>query len=335
MIRRTHFRRVAATAAAVLSLFAATTVFLTNPAHAQSVWQEPFGGGPQGDAARNAVVDSHDNILVVGQTSDSSGTELLKTIKYDSAGHQLWTQNAQVYKTYNFDEGLYSQLVATDSSDNVYVYGLHSYELYGTLTKYSSSGKLYSSVTIDLPRDADDAEFLLPSSNGDVTIVGSGSYYNDDDGVNYTYWSIGRFDAKGNRIWGDDFYGDSFDSDTQPLAAAMDAQGNLIAAGVETINNVEHMIVRKYDPAGNVIYSDLYQDAIQMNSFSSGNALAVDSAGYAYVAGSVFEEINDNPYNATSQLLLARIAPDGGLRWARHYSLGGSKPFASANQGGA
>ncbi len=332
VIRRNHSRRAAATATAVLSVFAATTVFLTSSAHAQSVWQEPFGSPQTGDTPSHAVVDSHDNILVVGQTEDSSGNQLLKTIKYDSAGHQLWTQTASVYKSYNFAESLSNELVATDSSNNVYVYGHLDYELYGTLTKYSSSGKLYSSVTIALPRDADNASFLLPSLNGDVTIGGSGFYYNDDDGVNYVYWSIERFDATGKQIWGDSFYGDEMDSDTKPEAATMDAQGNLIATGDETTGGTTYLIVRKYDPTGNVLYSDLYQDAIQPNSFSNGAALAVDAAGDAYVAGSVYNEIDDNPYNENSELLVTRIAPDGGLRWARHYSLGGSQPFAAAQQ---
>ena len=303
-----------------------------SPARASSVWQEQFGSAQQGASANHAVVDSHDNILVVGQEFDSSERPLLKIVKYDSAGHQLWTQDVAAPASATSQSSLSTQLVATDGNDNVYAYGQYSDETGGFLAKYSSSGKLYSRVNIDLPRDADYAEFLLPSSNGDVTIGGFGFYYNDDDGVSYTYWSVGRFDAKGKQIWGDDFYGDYLDAATQPEAAAMDAQGNLIAAGEETINGVTHLIVRKYDPSGNLIYSDLYQDVLQPNSFSNGSSLAIDAAGYASVAGSVYNEIDENPYNETSELLLTRIAPDGGLRWARHYSLGGSQPYASANQ---
>ena len=80
-------------------------------------WNRTWGGIEE-DFSRGVVVDSSDNVFLVGDTI-SFGPEYLEIVlvKYDSSGVQQW------YRTWGGINGDIGSGVAVDSSDNVYVSG--------------------------------------------------------------------------------------------------------------------------------------------------------------------------------------------------------------------
>ena len=326
MIRRNHSRRMATTALIGLSLFTASAVLSFSVAHADPVWQEQFGGSNQIDRVaypESSVVDSHDNVVVAGAITDDSATGRFATVKYDSAGHLLWSQtvnpaNGQYYSAPNV-------FVALDSSDNVSTLSIYAGDQTATLARYSSSGAMYTQATLEIsPAALVTVQKIFAESNGDVIVVATGSEDNPD-GEQQSYGVIERFDSHGNRLWRNTIFGGNEDTENTAQNAERDAQGNMIVVGDETTDDGTFLYVGKYDPAGNVLYSNVYQDAIDPNAHVVGTSLAIDAAGDAYVGGSLTT-------SGETQALLLRVRPNGSFMWARHYSLGGSNPYATIQQ---
>ena len=320
-----HFSKCTVPLSAVLlTTLACLTLIAATPAHAAPVWTERFGGS-QGmlDYPNSAVVDSHDNILVAGSVVDIAGTESAAVVKYDSAGHQLWTQSVPL------DTNNVGESVAVDTSDNVTVVAQGSHydddgDIRPTayLLRYSSAGKLYSQTDISIITYRNRITNVFASPNGDTTLVGTN--YSEDDEFG-SQWNIERFDSNGTLLWSDSYSGNSYNGDNVTKDAAIDSQGNLIVAGSETDFDGStfpiSLVLRKYSPTGNVLYTSIYKDAIEPGDDSTPTAMVLDQGGNAYVAGQLTD------YYSYETLLL-RVKPDGGFMWARHYSVSGSNSIA-------
>ena len=93
------------------------------------LWHKAYDSG-YGDCAHDVAVDSEDNVIVTGYTTNETGNTNYYTIKYDKDGNEIWSKS---YDGGNNDEA-YS--VAVDSEDNIIVTG------------YSSDGSTYNYYTI-------------------------------------------------------------------------------------------------------------------------------------------------------------------------------------------
>ncbi len=317
-------KHVAPGTAAILTTIICLPLLAATPLHAAPVWIERFGGS-QGmlDYPNSAVVDSHDNILVAGSVVDTAGTESAAVVKYDSAGHQLWTQSVPL------DTNNVGERVAVDTSDNVTVVAQGSHydddgDIRPTayLLRYSSAGKLYSQTDISIITYRNRITNVFASPNGDTTLVGTN--YSEDDEFG-SQWNIERFDSNGALLWSDVYGGTSYNGDNVTRDAAIDSQGNLIVAGSETDSATSgdtiSLVLRKYSPTGNVLYTNIYKDAIDPGDDSTPIAMVLDQGGNAYVAGQLTDYFS-------YETLLLRVKPDGGLMWARHYSVSGSNSIA-------
>ena len=187
---------------------------------------------------------------------NSDGNGSVATVKYDSAGHQLWSSTIELDRTVN------ETYVTVDSNDNVTVVG-HGYhydendDYFSTtlLLHYSSAGKLYSNIDIDnkLFYGASLIPKIFASPNGDTTFVGS---FETDNGESFTGSALfaERLDSKGNVLWADQYKPDSDFGDNYPADAALDAQENLIVAGTEQGADPSdangQVVVLKYSPTG-------------------------------------------------------------------------------------
>ena len=319
MTNRIIFNRSALLSAAFLTIVSGAAACARLPARAQGVWAEQYGGSAmKRDTPLNAAVDDHSNIIVAGSIQLSSGAYALSTVKYDSAGHQLWSQTVPL-DTNNVEEH-----VAVDAGDNVTVIAQASHydddgDLRPTalLLRYSSAGKLYSSTDISFLTFRDRITNVFASPNGDTSLVGT---FYSEDGESGSTWIVQRFDPKGALLWSDSYTGTRQNGDNVATDSAIDAQGNLIVAGSETdrgtSGDTTNLVLRKYSPTGSVLYTSIYEDAINPDDASSPSAMILDPGGSAYVVGQLTD------YNSYTTLLL-RVKPDGGLKWARHYSVSG------------
>ncbi len=237
MIHKHSSKRATPIAAALLVILACLPLLAATPAHAAPVWMERFGSSQGGNSPFSAAVDSHGNIVVAGFIANSDETFSVSTVKYDSAGHQLWST------TEPLDRYVTVADVAVDSNDNVTVVA-QSYhydendDFFPTtlLLHYSSAGKLYSNIDID--EQTFYGASLLPkifaSPNGDTTIVGSFQLDGgDDEDAGYVLFAE-RLDSKGNVLWDDEYDPGGEYGDNTPADAAIDPQGNLIVAGTGT-----------------------------------------------------------------------------------------------------
>ncbi len=92
------------------------------------VWQVRFNGSGNGDDTYGAMIgDGVGNIYVTGQTSSISGGMNYATLKYDSDGDLIWTEEFSG-SGYSWDE---SADIAVDSRGTVWVTGTSHYFLLG------------------------------------------------------------------------------------------------------------------------------------------------------------------------------------------------------------
>jgi hypothetical protein len=115
-------------------------------------------------------------------------------------------------------------------------------------------------------------------------------------------------------------------------AMVADGSGNVYIAGTggtdfsnTTIENGEHIFVAKVNSSGGIIYATL----LAGNEAEDGQAIAIDSTGAAYVAGTTYSTIFPTTPGAlkstlsgTSDAIVAKLTPSGGVAYATY--LGGS-----------
>ncbi len=322
-----YFSRRAAPLAALLTTLACLPLLAATSAHAAPVWMERFGNTGAGqDTPTSTATDTHDNILVTGTLVNSDGSESVATVKYDSAGNQLWVQTVSAQQGY----------VAVDGNDNVTVLTQSNQvdpnsgdEVVTTLLfHYNSAGKLTSSADLSYAFDAyrGPEQKIFASPNGDTTVFGTDA--DGDGGDDGTSVFVARFTSTGSFVYYKQYEGSFSEGDNFPDEAALDPHGNLILTGHEDDNDGDNdkinLFVNKYSPTGSLLYNTVYQDALEPDGASYPTALILDPAGTAYIAGQLSDE-------SSTEMLFLRVKPDGGIKWARHYSVeavGDDYPYA-------
>ena len=111
------------------------------------------------------------------------------------------------------------------------------------------------------------------------------------------------------------------DFSAEGYGVAVDQNGYVyVAGGVEDSIYYNYALVLKYDPAGPLVWARRFDADTEV---VAGFAVAVDSAGSAYVAGTAHYGLKDHA-------LLLKYAPNGDLSWAQQYIPTGPQPGAGA-----
>ncbi|UCG16018.1 MAG: SBBP repeat-containing protein [Phycisphaerales bacterium] len=189
------------------------------------IWVARYDGPANSNDAPSAMtVDASGNVYVTGYTWSIATNLDYVTVKYDSAGTELW---AAIYDgpESHYDE---PQAIAVDASGNVYVTGysysstLHDY----ATVKYDSSGTELWAATYNGPADDTDwADAIAVDASGNVYVTGRsvGSGTADD-------YATVQYDSSGNELWVGRFDGPAHGTD-QASAVALDASGNVYVTG--------------------------------------------------------------------------------------------------------
>ena len=124
-----------------------------------------------------------------------------------------------------------------------------------------------------------------------------------------------KYDDAGNELWTATHDGPEATND-EGNGIAADSAGNVIAVGFQSVMDVSRDVwVRKYDPAGNELWTATY-DAPQHGS-DIAHGVAVDGSDAIVVAGSIFRGTqSDNVWVRKYDL-------DGNERWTSTYNSDG------------
>ena len=153
------------------------------------------------------------------------------------------------------------------------------------------------------------ARGIAVDSNGNVYVAGG--IYRGTSGFNM---ALIKYDATGAQQWMREFNGIGDDLD-DPTAIALDASGNIFVTGYSfrgpALLNYE-IVTIKYNPNGDSLWVRRYNGTGTRDDRAF--ALAVDSAGNAYVGGYINNVSLSNVYG--EDYITIKYSPDGTQLWA-------------------
>jgi hypothetical protein len=246
-----------------------------------------FGGK---DIPYGLSVDAQGNVYVAGSNNDSR----MVAVKYSQTGNRLW------YAFFGTQGGTTD--LALDHQGNALVCG-HSLKATtdGAVLKYRPDGDTAWARFLDWAGYEDYAIALATGGPLDVVVAAEG--YNGSSGSDYV---TVKYDSTGTQQWLAAYTG-PVDWDA-PEDVATDAAGNVYVAGssVGSASSWDFLTI-KYDSTGETLWTLRYDGPA--NGDDEARAVGVDSAGNAYVTGSV-TVATGHPNCAT-----IKYAPDGQQLW--------------------
>jgi len=250
-------------------------------------WEATYDGpGNHQDSARAMKLDALGNVYVTGTSYGGGSTmEDYATIKYDSNGREQWV--ARYVGPASHPSSAYdsAQAVAVDLLGNVYVTGYSdggesSYD-YATV-KYNAYGiEQWVSRYAGTANKYDYAQAIALDKQGNVYVTG----YSFNIGTNHDYATV-KYNSAGRQLWAATYNGPGNNSDRASDIAVDDA-GNAYVTGYSYAgSNLYDYATIKYGPAGNSIWTAVYNGP--GNDCDYAYAIALDKLDHVYVAGGSF-----------------------------------------------
>jgi uncharacterized delta-60 repeat protein len=251
--------------------------------HAQvdTAWTRIYTGpGNRHDYARAIAVDDSGNVFVTGGSLGLSSNNDYATIKYNSAGVELWVQRYN--GPGNYTDVAYA--IAVDGQGNVYVTG-YSYDSgtsddYATI-KYDAIGDTLWVQRYNGPgNNRDCPSAIAVDGQGNVYVTGyskSTSASGSED-----YLTI-KYNSAGIEQWVQRYNGPDNGED-EANAIAVDGQGNVYVTGSSSDSGTSNDYATiKYNSAGDTVWVSRYNGP--GNFWDRAYAIAVDGQGNVYVTG--------------------------------------------------
>ncbi len=248
----------------------------------EALWTNRYNGLANDNAATALAVDGSGNVYVTGESFFGTVvTSDYATVAYSSDGVGLWT-NRYIGPGNGPDSPL---ALAVDSGGNLFVTGYsattNAYPFnYDYLTiKYSSGGLALWTNRYNGPGNGDDAAFALAvDGSGSVAVAGY-SY-----GTNgYPDYATIKYSRGGVPLW-TNRYNASGNGAAYANALALDNSGNVYLAGQAWNGSSVDYATIAYSSAGVALWTNRYDGP--GNDTDLATAIAVDSSGNVYVAGS-------------------------------------------------
>jgi len=279
-----------------------------------SIWSNIYDyNAAANDFGYDVAVDSSDNIYVVGYVYSVNNKWDIFLRKYDAAGNIQWT------RFYNRQRGSEDNAmdVAVDTLNNIYVIGTvettnRNDDIW--LAKYDSAGNNIWSKTIDGGINEDDEGIGIDvDSAGNIYISANVSTNIADPWRDYIM--VAKYDTDGNEIW-KDITGSTNENGAGKIV--VDNAGNIYVTGSileDEINFDINIWIRKYDNAGNEVWTKTYDNTSQADSMDYGRGICVDNKGYLYVIG------HEEQSGENANIWIRKIeVTNGNTIWTRTYN---------------
>ena len=192
-------------------------------------WVARYNGPGNGDDWANAIaVDGSGNIYVTGE-SVGSGTDYdYATIKYNSAGTEMWVRRYDGPG----NSGDAANAIVLDNSGNIYVTGESTgsgtNSDYATI-KYDTNGNQLWVARYDGPGNSTDyADAIALDNSGNIFVTGEST----GSGTSYDYATV-KYDTNGNQIRVIRYNGPG-NGDDEATAIAIDGADNIYVTGEST-----------------------------------------------------------------------------------------------------
>lgn len=286
-------------------------------------WVARYNGpDSRSDFAYALAIDALGAIYVTG-ASNGSGTLFgyfdYATVKYDSAGNQLWV--ARYGGPGAGYDGAYS--IAVDGFGNAYVTGRSAGVSTGddSLTvKYDADGAQQWVARYNGPGNGFDAGWRLALDTlGNIYVVGMST----GSGTGYDFAVI-KYDGNGNQLWAARYNGPG-DDDDEGRDILLDTAGHVYVTGISWGSNSGFDATTvMYDSVGTQQWVARYNGPA--NSDDYGIAIAVDDGGNLYVAGNR----TDDPENSYDYLVVRY----GSEFWAPFTPAGSGFGLTTSTMGG-
>ncbi|MCA9638782.1 MAG: hypothetical protein KC420_22295, partial [Myxococcales bacterium] len=224
--------------------------------------------------------------------------------KRDPVGEVIWEQRHDEQGGNDIAHG-----VAVDGDGNVIVVGEQFVVGEGAniwIAKYTAEGdQLWTKTYIGEGTLGDIARGVAVDPQGDYVVVGQLAVKGEDT----NFW-VAKLDPAGNELWSDIYNGPS-DLGDSARGVAVDSDGNIWAVGDEyKLIGLANIVVRKYDPAGTLLFSDVYDHKAGIDR---AHGVAILSDDSAVVVGEIYEPIG------LADLWIRRYTAAGSELWTKSW----------------
>lgn len=247
---------------------------VTTPAPASGdlaqAWAARYHSFVGAGEAADVVTDSAGNVYVTGRSHNGTNYDIV-TVKYDSAGNQLWATTP-----YDGGDSDLAVALAVDGSGNVFVTGQsHNGTDFDYITlQYDSSGAQQWATPYDNGGNEDVPVGIALDGSGNVVVSGRSCV-----GTICDYATVQYDGSSGGVITGWPQLYDNGDND-EAVALGVDGANNVYVTG-RSKGTTQDIATVKYNSSGTQQWVRRYDST--NNDF--GVDLAVDNAGNSYVSG--------------------------------------------------
>jgi uncharacterized delta-60 repeat protein len=275
------------------------------------VWGQGYNGpGNSNDVATSIAVDAAGNVYVTGQSFGSTTLFDYATVKYNTAGDEMWVQRYHGPG----DGSDKATSIAVDAAGNVYVTGESpgsgSGKDYATI-KYNTSGTGLWLQRYNGTGNSDDyAKNIAVDASGNVYVTGD-SWGSGGTGSDYV--TI-KYNTDGYSQWVQRYNGPPGTGLDQAFSLAVDASGNVYVTGNSSGSGTgPDYATIKYSTTGVMLWASRYNGP--GNNFDYAYALALDASGNVYVTGR-----SSGSGGTGSDYSTVKYSTNGDEQWVQRYT---------------